>query len=235
MIKNNKIKKIPNINARDFATILDINPYQNAYQLLEDKIEKKYPFFGNKFTEHGLKYEKSAIQVYEKITGNKVNSEQVNIKHPEYNWITGRVDGIVKYESSTKSSKKRKRDIYENDSDSIKSLVVEIKCPLKDDRTIPLTEENMPKYYWSQCQVYMNMLDCDISHYAEYYIDPDCDDELSGSLHYITIKKDKNWWNNNLSKIILFREELEKYHNLGSLDTHPVRIEENKWKKKFNS
>ena len=45
-----KTKKIPNINARDFATILNINPYQNAYQLLEDKIEKKYPFFGNKFT-----------------------------------------------------------------------------------------------------------------------------------------------------------------------------------------
>lgn len=230
-----KNKKIPNINARDFATILNINPYQNVYQLLEDKIEKKYPFFGNKFTEHGLKYEKSAIKVYEKITGNKVDINQSNIKHPEYEWITGRVDGIVNYKSNKNipNSKKRKRDIYESDYDNVKNLVVEIKCPLKDDRIIPLTEENVPKYYWSQCQVYMNMLDYDISHYVEYYIDPECNDDLSGSLHYITIKRDINWWNESLQKIILFREELEKYHNLGSLETHPVRIEENKWKNLF--
>jgi putative phage-type endonuclease len=230
-----KNKKIPNINARDFATILNINPYQNVYQLLEDKIEKKYPFFGNKFTEHGLKYEKSAIKVYEKITGNKVDINQSNIKHPEYEWITGRVDGIVNYKSNKNipNSKKRKRDIYESDYDNVKNLVVEIKCPLKDDRSIPLTEENVPKYYWSQCQVYMNMLDYDISHYVEYYIDPECNDDLSGSLHYITIKRDINWWNESLQKIILFREELEKYHNLGSLETHPVRIEENKWKNLF--
>ena len=225
-----KTKKIPNINARDFGTILNINPYQNSYQLLEDKIEKKYPFFGNKFTEHGLKYEKSAIKVYENFTGNIVDSDQTNIKHPEYEWITGRVDGIVEYESKSKI-KKRKRDTYENDN--IKNLVVEIKCPLKDDRTIPLTEENMPKYYWAQCQVYMNMLDCDLCDYVEYYIDPDCNDDLSGSLHYIRIKRDINWWNESLPKIILFREELEKYHNLGSLETHPVRIEENKWKELF--
>ena len=77
------------------------------------------------------------------------------------------------------------------------------------------------------------MLDYDVTHYVEYYIDPECNDDLSGSLHYITIKRDYEWWNENLPKIILFREELKKYHELGSLDTHPVRIEENKWKNLF--
>ena len=33
-------KKVPNINARDFATILGVNPYQSVYELLEEKIEK---------------------------------------------------------------------------------------------------------------------------------------------------------------------------------------------------
>lgn len=222
-----KTKKIPNINARDFATILNLNPYQNSYQLLEDKIEKKYPFFGNKFTEHGLKYEKFAIQVYQQQTGNSVDTEQSNIKHPLYDWITGRVDGII--ESKKSKSKKRKRDYFENENMSI----IEIKCPLKKDRSIPLTEENIPIYYWIQCQVYMNMLDLDICDYVEYYIDPDNNDELSGSLHYITIKRDDDWWNTNFPKIILFRDELIKYSELGSLDTHPVRIEENKWKNMF--
>ena len=32
-------------------------------------------------------------------------------------------------------------------------------------------------------------------------------------------------------KIILFYEEVKKYHNLENLDTHPVRIAENLWKK----
>lgn len=45
-------KKVPNINASDFATILGVNPYQSVYELLEKKIEKKHPFFGNKFTKH---------------------------------------------------------------------------------------------------------------------------------------------------------------------------------------
>ena len=59
--------KIPNITARDFATILDCNPYQTVYELLEDKIENKHPFFGNKFTEHGIKYENQAIEKFEEI------------------------------------------------------------------------------------------------------------------------------------------------------------------------
>lgn len=221
-----KTKKIPNINARDFATILKINQYQRPFELLESKIENKHPFFGNKFTEHGNKYEKHAIKVYSKITGNKVDTEQTNIKHPNYEWITGRVDAIVNYDLQTTSkSKKRKRE------PEIKTLILEIKCPLKDDRTIPLTIDNIPKHYWSQCQVYMNMLDCDRCDYAEYYIDTDSIDYLSGSLHYITIKRDKEWWNNSISTIEKFYEEIKTYHNQGSLDTHPIRIAEKDWEK----
>lgn len=217
-----KTKKIPNINARDFATILKINPYQTPFELLEAKIENKHPFFGNKFTEHGNKYEKHAIKVYSKITGNKVETEQINIKHPNYQWITGRVDGIVDYQTK---SKKRKRE-PENSS-----LILEIKCPLKKDRTTKLTTDNIPKHYWSQCQVYMNILDYETSHYAEYYIDPDSNDYLSGSLHYITIKRDREWWNNSMAIIQKFYEEIKTYHDKGSLDTHPVRISEKEWEK----
>jgi len=37
--------KIPKINARDFATILGLNPYQTAFELLENKIENKHCFY----------------------------------------------------------------------------------------------------------------------------------------------------------------------------------------------
>jgi putative phage-type endonuclease len=210
-------KKIPNISARDFAAILNINPYQTAFQLLESKIENKYPFFGNKFTDHGNRYESLALKVYETNSGNKVEANQPNCKHPEYDWITGRFDGIAKI-------KKRKR------GDESRYCIVEIKCPLKNDRTEPLTLENIPKYYLSQCQVYMNMIDCDTAHYAEYYKEPD-GPENSGKLYILEIKKDPEWWNDSLPKIQSFYKEMKKYHELGSLDTHPVRIIENEWYK----
>ena len=219
-------KKLPNINARDFATILNINPYQTPFQLLESKIENKYPFIGNKFTDHGNRYEKTAIKAYESFTGNIVDSNQKNTKHKQYEWITGRYDGVI----TIKKSKKRKRSEFEDEKTS---CIVEIKCPLKKNRTEPLTIDNIPKYYWSQCQVYMNMLDCDVAHYVEYYIEPN-QDEQSGKLYYLQIKRDNQWWDESLPKIQKFHEEVEKYFEKGSLDEHPVRIAEKEWEKILN-
>jgi putative phage-type endonuclease len=246
-----KIRNIPNINARDFATILNINPYQTPFQLLEQKIENKYPFFGNKFTEHGNKYEKIALEVYETNTGNKVEIQQKSIKHNNYDWITGRIDGLTllsNYEEDEQNdiqdifeqeqnTKKRKRKIVNIKKNKKikkqnKTCIIEIKCPLKEDRKEPLTIENIPKYYWSQCQVYMHLLDCNIAHYVEFYIKPN-DIKENGMCYYIEIKRDDNWWNDNIYKIKLFYEEIKKYHKLGSLDSHPIRIEEKRWEQIF--
>lgn len=238
-------KKIPNINARDFPTILGINPYQTAFELLESKIEGKHPFFGNKFTDHGNKYEKYALKVYEKQSGNKVNLSQVTHSHSEYNWITGRYDGLTFINNDTNtqtdnintnsfSNKKRKRneEHISNKKQKIEqnACIIEVKCPLKKDRTEPLTLDNIPKYYWAQCQVYMNLLDCDTSHYIEFYIEPNANIS-TGKLYTLTLKRDMNWWFNSLPIIMSFYEEIKKYHKIGNLDTHPVRIAENLWKK----
>ena len=226
-------RKIPNINARDFGTILNLNPYQTPFNLLEEKIEKKFPFFGNKFTEHGNRYEQVAIDNYSSVMGIKVDSIQKNIKHPEYEWITGRCDGIIssEYNNSSKKITSKKRKITDECVDKKidnNIRILEIKCPLKKNRSEPLTLENIPKYYWSQCQVYMNMINCEKTHYVEFYIEPNAC-EKSGVLHYIEIERDYKWWNESLPKIRSFYEEIKKYHELGSLDTHPVRIAETKW------
>jgi putative phage-type endonuclease len=252
------LKKIPNINARDFATILNINPYQTPFQLLESKIEKKYPFIGNKCTEHGNKYEKSAIKVYSDITGNIVESKQKNTKHKNHNWITGRYDGITTLNNNKKRKREEQNDlalnrkkkrrktcpeediIIKNNDEGISNYeiennkcIIEIKCPFKKDRIEELTLNNIPKYYWTQCQVYMNMLDCENSHYIEYYIEPETKDEESGKLYYINIERDRKWWEESLPKIMLFHEEVKKYSEQGSLETHPVRLAEKEWQKKF--
>ena len=215
---------MPTITARDFASILNANPYETPYECLKSKIEKKM-FYGNKFTEHGNKYEKFAIKMYEKQTGNVVDTQQFNCKHPDYEWITGRVDGTTVLNKQGPKQKKRKLNTNIN-------CIVEIKCPMKK-REEPLTVDNMPLYYWMQCQVYMNMFNYDITHYVEFYIEPDSNIE-TGELYYIEITRDKKWWNKVISTIKLFYEEVIKYYELGSLETHPIRLKEKEWSNKFN-
>ena len=229
------MKKIPNISARDIATILGINPYQTAYELLEDKIEHKHPFFGNKFTDHGNRYENQAIKSFETNIRNKnqnviLNSNLANTKHPEIVWLTGRLDGILEIDEEIYDDidkfRKRKRVIRKT------QCVLEIKCPLKSDRIEPLTENNVPHHYWSQCQVYMNMIDCEYGYYVEYYIKPN-DNEENAKLYYVKLHRDRDWWDKIIPKIKLFREEIIKYCKLGNLETHPIRIMENQWKSDF--
>jgi hypothetical protein len=74
------------------------------------------------------------------------------------------------------------------------------------------------------------MFDCDKTHYVEFYIEPNAP-ESSGILHYIEIERDYEWWEQSLPRIKSFYEEIKKYHELGSLDTHPVRIIEKEWEK----
>jgi len=223
-----KMSKVPNITARDFAAILGISPYENAFHLLEQKIEKKHPFFGNKFTEHGNKFENIAIKAFENTKGVLVDDNQFNFKHPDYNWISGRLDGLFAedvYEKISDTSRKRKRNRV--------WCVLEIKCPLKEDRKNELTEENIPKHYWSQCQVYMNMTGCRFAYYVEYYIRPD-GDENNAKIYYVKIERDDQWWDNALPKVKKYYEnEIRKYHKIGNLETHPVRIAEKQWQSTF--
>ena len=71
------------------------------------------------------------------------------------------------------------------------------------------------------------------SHYVEFYIEPDSDIE-SGELYYIEIIRDNKWWNKVIPRIKIFYEEVIKYYELGSLETHPIRLKEKEWENKLN-
>ena len=192
-------KKYPSITARDWATILGENKYETPWTLLEKKVENKHPFFGNTATQHGQKYEKEAIETYEFFTNTKVDSEFKNLKHKDYEFLTGRPDGL---------------------SDS--QAVVEIKCPQK--RKNNLTLQDIAPQYWAQCQVYMEMMNREVAHYVEYY----CNEETGEhNLQYVAIVRDRQWFKNSIPIIQKFHDEIKKYCDLGnSLDTHPIRMAE---------
>lgn len=201
---------MPNITARNIATILKLNPYETPWQLLENKVEKKYPFFGNVFTEHGNKYEDTALLLYKKMTDNDYNSVN-NIKHRNYNWITGRPDAIT-----------------------TNNCLVEIKCPYKKKYRELLNENDVPIQYWVQCQVYMEMCNIEVCHYVEYFIEPGSPTDGScGNISYIPICRNRKWWEKSLPKVIKFYDEMNIWLEKKSLDTHPIRIIENEWSEKL--
>ena len=198
---------MPNITARDVSSVLGLNKYETAWQLMENKIESKYPFFGNKFTEHGKKFESVAIKLYEKLLGNSVNTNQKNLKHPNYKWLTGRLDGIT-----------------EN------NCVIEVKCPWNKKHC----SETIPAEYWIQCQIYMNLVNAEIAHYVEYHVPPDSPTDGSvGTLHYLPVIRDRAWFDSAIPKLVKFHEELTYWSDKGSLDDHPIRKQELIWRAQF--
>jgi len=195
-------KKYPSITARDWATILGENKYETAWTLLEKKVENKHRFFGNTATQHGQKFEKEAIETYEFFTNTKVNSEFKNLKHKDYDFLTGRPDGL---------------------SDS--QAIVEIKCPQKKRQNLKL--EDIAPQYWAQCQVYMEMMNREIAHYVEYYCNEDTGEH---NLQYVAIVRDRQWFKQSIPIIQKFHDEIKHYCDLGnSLDTHPIRVMEKQW------
>lgn len=201
---------MPNITSRDFPTILGENPYETPWKLLEDKVEKRNSFAGNKFVEHGAKYEGTAIDLYEKMTGNEVARKQGNRKHPDYPWVTGRLDGLTQ-----------------------NNCVLEIKCPWKK-RVEPLTMENVPRHYWCQCQVYMNMVDAEITHYVEYHVAAGAPtDGSEGELSFVPVIRDRKWWDEGFPRVEKFYNEMAAWCEIGSLVEHPVRQAEMEWQTTF--
>jgi len=191
-------KKYPSITARDFATILCENPFETPWTLLEKKFENKHRFSGNSFTQHGIKYEQEAIETYQYYSNTKVNSELKNIKHKDYEFITGRPDGI---------------------SDS--ECIIEIKCPNK--KRIKLTQDVIPRQYFYQCQVYMEMMNREICHYVEYYINEKTQER---DFQYCSIIRDRQWFKTIIPIIQKFYDEMKHYCDEGNLNNHPIRLAE---------
>lgn len=140
------------ITASDFATALDVSPYQRDYTLLWKKVTRSRKFNTNSAILWGVKYEDVAIQVYEHRNKTKVR-EYGCIEHPNHPWLGASPDGITD-----------------------DGVMVEIKCP----SSRPITGV-IPSYYWCQVQGQLEIceldrcdfLECKLEEYSadEYYAD----------------------------------------------------------------
>lgn len=128
------------ITASDVATALGLNPYSKKKELILKKCNVGIPFTGNKYTQHGVKYEPVATYFYEMLKNAKI-IEFGLIPHPELLFLGASPDGIT-----------------------LDGIMLEIKCPFT--RKIKTTGElqGVPLYYWVQMQIQLevcNLEECD--------------------------------------------------------------------------
>jgi len=168
------------LTASAFSKALGFFPGDRE-SLWEEKVGLKAPFAGNDATSWGTRMEPKALQQYEALTGQRVESCMFRVKHddPPHGWLGASPDGLVQglevfntssnSTSSTSSSTTTAAGgglILNNDvvsSDSTSSLgqgpgILEIKCPYNKGRPeLAVPPQQAIWYYMPQLQGLMDI------------------------------------------------------------------------------
>ena len=192
------------LSSRIIATLLGESPFETAWSQFVSKVTGKNNFSMNYAMEHGNKYESEAVEMYKLVTKNEVETPKNIFKHDKYDFITGAIDGIV------------------NDN-----IILEIKCPYRNQYPEMNESFEICKFYWCQVQIYMEILDKDETHFVEYY--RKLDNNIS--FRWKIIKRDKEWFAMILPKAIKFYDEIKLYREIG-IEKHPVQAAIDNWNDK---
>lgn len=157
-------KRKSHLTASAIATACGDNPYETRLTLLKKKTGRQQAFMGSAATEHGNKYEFTALLKYEQVTGEKVIEfgllESVN-EGEEF--LAGSPDGI------TASGK-----------------LIEIKCPYR--RT---PNGKVPKHYVHQLQMLMQCLRLPKADFIEFCPETTWRNEI---FSIVRVEHDPYWW-----------------------------------------
>lgn len=130
------------ITASDASVILDINPWQNKNQLLQEKLGLIEPRPINGAMRRGQLLEPKARDLYENMTGNLMIPD---VKLHDNEWMMASLDGISIDEK----------------------LILEIKCPNLKTHEMAISGE-IPPYYFAQVQHQIYVCDVNCCHYFSY-------------------------------------------------------------------
>lgn len=115
------------IGASDAPVIMGASPWRTPYELWEEKALGIDRNFDSPAMKRGRDMEETARQEFERIMNVLVAPDW--IQHPENSWMRASLDGI----------------------DVDRKIMVEIKCPNKDDHFLATTKK-IPEKYVAQCQ-----------------------------------------------------------------------------------
>lgn len=178
------------LTSSDAGTVLGLNPYQTAVEVLFKKCGAGPEFTGNVATLHGQKYEEEAIQMYCKAMGKKnhdfglINFDAVHrpndthshIHYPNgIRWLAGSTDGVAE------------------DVDELEPLILlEVKCPYRRK----IVHGKCPEYYYPQVQLNMAILNIEKADFIEYK--PTTNRGEEPILNIVRIQRDREWFETNL-------------------------------------
>lgn len=205
-------KRYDMITATNCSSILEANPFLKKYTLLKRKCSPLIVHEDTYNTYWGKKFEKIAFDFYSKMKNKKLHEVGL-LTHDQLNWLGASPDGI------TEDAK-----------------LLEIKCVVNRK----INKNTVPYYYWIQVQIQLevsNLEECDFFQckFEEYESELEMKDDLGtkdffkgksiyeGKTFYWklrkcvckTIKRDKNWFKNQLPILHQFYKDIHHYREVG--------------------
>lgn len=140
------------IGASEVASILGLNPYEDAYKLWQYKTGRIKPKKENAAMKRGAELEPEALEAVKKRLKHTDIRQYFGI-HPEYKFASASFDGV----------------------DLDKKFIVELKCPSKALNFKTIFTDGIPIYYYPQIQwqlmIAKKLWDIDTAYFCSYFPD----------------------------------------------------------------
>lgn len=156
-------------------------------QLIAERLGDPIVEFNTPELEYGREQEEYARRAYENTTASIV-FESGFITHPDYSFLGGSPDGLIK----------QNNDIVQPFSKGI-----EIKCPARGKNHIRHMRGELPKEYEYQIQFYMLLTGLEQWDFVSFY------PNIKNQLFINTIKADKKLHSHLLERCLRFEEEMQ--------------------------
>lgn len=173
------------LTASDVDTVLLNNKYDDPVDVLFKKCGLGKPFTGNKFTEHGQKYEDEAVAKYCREHG-KTALDFGLLPHPTVSWLGGSPDGIT-----------------------TDGIVIEVKCPWSR-KIVP---GECPLQYQAQVKMNMEVCGLDRAVFIEYV--PQGHLGRDEEFNVVYSERDPEWFPRVLPQLESFWNNVLRYRREG--------------------
>lgn len=165
------------IGSSDAPIVMGVSPWTTPRELWQNKVYGKDARADNPSMKRGRDLEEKARQEFEKIVGTLVAPDI--LIHPEINWMRASLDGI----------------------DCSKKVMVELKCPGKEDHALAVGNK-VPEKYWPQVQHQLEVAGLDDMYYFSFDGRKGAVVEVRRDQDYIDslLEKEEKFWDMVLSK-----------------------------------
>lgn len=173
------------LTASQIASAVSENRYESRMSLLAKKLGSEPAFQGNAATEHGNRWEQHAIELYERVSGEKVIAfGLMDSLNADEGYLAGSPDGIT-----------------------ASGRLIEVKCPVSRK-----PNGVVPSHYMHQIQCLMHILKLTVCDFIEYVPPGTWTDEV---FSVVQVQRDDEFWARIAPQLRRFWDEVEEKRAAG--------------------